>query len=166
MIDLIQQLQVIQAVEPTSGAGAAAGDYILMKNCHAIWCVASFRRDNSNTCAITHEVASDFAGTGSSAVSTGVQSWSAPDTTANGGQRLVARTTLAYAYTLPAAAKPAVYVSRFDPSCVPTNSGTSNTHYCVKFGTMASSKNNMSATYYIEPRYPGYQHLLATTSST
>ena len=163
MIDLIQKFQVIQAVEPTSGAGAAVGDYILMKNCHAIWCVASFRRDNSNACAITHEVASNFAGTGSSAVSTGVQSWSAVDITANGGEQLIARTSLATGYTLPAATKPSIYVSRFDPAHV---NGTSNTHYTVKFASMASSKNNMSATYYLEHRYPSYGHLLATTSST
>ena len=165
MIDLIQKFQLIQAVPPTSSASVAStGDYILMENCHAIWSVASFRRGNSNACAVTHEVASDFAGTGSSAVSTGVQSWSANDVTANGGEQLVARTSIATGYTLPAAAKPAIVVSRFDPAAV--MSKTSNTHYSAQYAALGSSKNTVSVLYYIEHRYPSYGHLLATTSST
>ena len=166
MIDLLHKFSIVNAVPATTGNGAEAGDYVSMKDAHAIWTIMTFKRPTAGACAITHEVASDFAGTGSSAVSTGVQHWASTETMLAGGEYLTPRTTLAYAYTLPSSTGIALVVSRFDPSVISANSGSSNTHYCVKLGTLGTGNDAFSATYFIENRYSGIRKVLATTSST
>lgn len=164
MIDLLHRFSAINALPPTTGNGAQSGDYVAMKDAHAIWCIMQFDRPTAGACAITHEVAQNFAGTGSTAVSTGVQHWATTDAAAK--EFLTPKTSLAYAYTLPSSTGKAMVISRFDPSCVPTNSGTSNTHYAVKLGTLGSANDAFSAVYLIENRYSGLRKVLATTSST
>ena len=164
MIDLMQKFSAINALPPTTGNGAQSGDYISLKDAHAVWCIMQFDRPTAGGCAITHEVASDFAGTGSSAVSTGVNHWATTDAAAK--EYLTPKTSLAYAYTLPSSTGKAMVISRFNPDCIATNSGSSNTHYAVKLGTLGSANDSFSAVYLIENRYSGLRKVLATTSST
>lgn len=160
MFDLLNNFQIVAGVPPTTGNGAATGDYIAMENAHAIWSIITFDRPTAGACAITHEVASDYAGTGSSAVADGVYHWATTDYVAK--EYLTPKTSLAYAYTLPASTGKAIVVSRFDPA----EAASSNTHYCVKLGTLGSANDSFAATYLIEHRYPQLRKVLATTSST
>jgi len=97
-------------------------------------------------------------------VSAGVNHWATTDFAAK--EYLTPKTSLAYAYTLPSSTGKAVVVSKFNPAVIPTNSGSSNTHYCVKLGTLGSANDSFSATYFIENRYSGLRKSLSTTSST
>jgi len=170
MINFMEHFQPVQAVFPTSANGARVGDYVLMENCHAIWCVTHFGAKVSGGCVITHEVARDFAGTGSTVLSTGIQTWSAigVGTTQNVQEVFTARTSSPAGYALPASAAGSTYsivISRFDPATL-ISTQSSNTHYCVKFATMGNADNTLASMYYLDTRYKGATHLLATTSST
>lgn len=164
MIDLLHKFSIVNAVSPTTANGAAQGDYIDLEGAHAVWTVIKIDRPTAGACAITHEVASDFAGTGSSAMSTGVLHWATTDSAAK--EYLTPKTSLAYAYTLPSSTGKALIVSRMDPSAIPTNSGSSNKFYKVVLGTLGSANDAFDATYFIENRYSGLRKTLATTSST
>ena len=164
MINLKENFHCMPAIPPTSANAGRTGDYILMENAHAIWTIVTLRRPTAGGCAVTHEVASDFAGTGSSAVSTGILTWASSGHLRNRGEYLRPKTSSAVGYTFPSATGIAFMISRFDPAAVMAK--TSNTHYTVKTGTLASANDGVTAMYFVEPRYKGVEYLLATTSST
>lgn len=153
MLDLIEKVKLVQAIPPSTGtAGANTGDWISMKNAHAVWAIVSL--ETPTTFLLTPHVSESYAGANSTNISGGAKFWVNLNTTQL--DRLTATTdTTALDST---SANCAMVVVRFDPSAA----HSSQTHFAVEVVSSAIP----SAIYAIETRYGGYQQTVATTSST
>jgi len=161
MLDLVEGAKIIQAVKPTTQGSATvnSGDYISMKNAHAVWTIINV--DSATTSVtFTPKNASAYAGTGAAAVDGGCKFWVNTNTT---NLDRIAATTYSPAYTLANNANAALVVCRYDPA----NAPSSHPYFSMtasSAGTAAAGR--MAMTYIVEPRYAGYQQTIATTSST
>lgn len=161
MIDLVEKMKIVQALSPTTQGASDDGDYIEMKNAHAIWTIINVKAATTGV-TFTPKVASDVAGTGSSAVGGGCKFWANTNTT--NLDRMVASTN-STAYTLSDNANSALIVCRYDPA--EAASGSSNDCFAMIPSTAGSAAaGTVAMTYLVESRYPGYQQVVATTSST
>ena len=153
MLDLIEKVKLVQAIPATTGTVAdVLGDYISMKNAHAVWAILSI--DSPTTFIVTPEVAEAYAGTNSTNITGGAKFWVNLNTTQLDRLTASTRSTALGGET----ANNAMVVVRFDPSAA----HSSQTHFAVNVNTTGY----VSAVYAIETRYGGYQQTVATTSST
>jgi len=161
MLDLVEGAKVIQAQFPTTSGATAlnAGDYINMRDAHTVWTIISV--DSATTdITFTPNTASAYAGTGTSAITGGAKFWVNTNTT--NLDRMTA-TTYTTAYTLSDNANSALIVCRYDPAAAP-----SSHPYFAMIGSTAGTADagRLSMVYIVESRYPGYQQVISTTSST
>ena len=80
MLDLVEGAKIIQALVPTTVGANYDGDYISMKNAHAVWTIVSLN-DGTSEVTLTPKTASAYAGTGAAAVDGGCQIWYNVNTT-------------------------------------------------------------------------------------
>lgn len=158
-MDLTEKMHIVQGLAPTTQGAADDGDWIEMKNAHAVWTIINITGATTDV-TFTPQVASAVAGTGSSAITGGAKFW--VNTNCTQLDRMTA-STASTAYTLDDNANNAQIVVRYDPSA------TNSTNDCFRVacstaGTAAAG--TLSMTYLLEPRYGGYQAVIATTSST
>ena len=159
MLDIIERNKIVQALAPTTQGAADDGDYISMKNAHAVWTIINVKAATTSV-TFTPKNASAFAGTGAAAVSGGCKIWANTNTT--NLDRMVASTATT-AYTLANNANSALVVFRYDP----TNAPSSHPYFGMTCSTAgAAAAGTVAMTYILESRYPGYQQVIATTSST
>lgn len=160
-IDIPEGMHVVQAFAPTTALGGAAvqiSDYVEGKNAHTIWGVFNVNQTSSGSGTPSASVlwAEDVAGTGKTTATDGVKWWlNAACTTLD---RLTA-STASTALSLGATAVNKQFVVRIDPSAAAT------TQDCFAV-EMSSADFAISGTWLLESRYPGYQNIIATTSST
>lgn len=160
MLDLVEGAKIIQAIRPTTrGAVSVTGDWVSMRNAHAVWTVISV--DSATTeIVFTPKNASAYAGTGAAAVDGGCKFWVNTNTT---NLDRVAATTYTTAYTLADNAVGALVVCRYDPA----NAPSSHPYFSMTGSTAGTADvGRMSMLYIVESRYPGYQQVISTTSST
>ena len=160
MLDLVEGAKIVQALAPTTVGAAHDGDYISMKNAHAVWTIVSLN-DGTSAVTLTPKTASAYAGTGAAAVDGGCQIWYNVNTTQLDRMTKSANTT---AYEMPASATlNSMAVIRYDPA----NAPSSHPYFAVTCSTAgAAATGRMSMYYIVEPRYAGYRASIATTSST
>ena len=159
MLDIVEGAKIVQAVAPTTMGANDDGDYISMANAHTVWTIVDIRKPTSEV-TITPKTASAYAGTGSSAISGGAKFWVNTNTT---NLDRVAATTYTTAYALSDNSNSALIVCRFDPAAAPS----SHPYFSMtgsSAGTAAAGR--LSMVYILESRYPGYQQIISTTSST
>ena len=158
-MNFAEDFKVVQAYVSTAWGAANNGDYINMENAHAIHVIVN-TKGLTTDCTFTPELASDYAGTGSSAITGGAQFWYDADTATV--DRLT-KSTASTAYTLTGSANNSMVVVRYDPA----QAASSNTHFTIGFSSKGTAGvGTLEATYIIESRYKGYQAVVATTSST
>ena len=159
MLDLVEGAKIIQALAPTTQGAADDGDYISMKDAHAVWTVINVSAATTSV-TFTPKNASTYAGTGAAAVDGGCKFWANTNTTSL--DRMTASTN-STAYTLTDNANKALVVCRYDPSNAPSS------HECFSMTCStagAAAAGTVAMTYILETRYGGYQQIIATTSST
>jgi hypothetical protein len=160
MLDLVEGTKIVSGIAPTTqGSATVKMDYVSMKDAHTVWAVINIK-DHTSGPTVTPYVASAYAGTGSSAITGGAQFWINNNTT-NLDRMTVSTATTALAFS--DAATDGLMVVRYDPSA----SASSNSYFCIGLSTAGAAKaGTVSAEYYLETRYGGYQQVIATTSST
>jgi len=160
MLDLVEGSKIIQALAPTTAGTADDGDYISMANAHAVWTIVSFN-DGTSALVLTPKTASAYAGTGAAAVDGGCQIWYNVNTTQLDRMTKSANTT---AYEMPASATlNSMAVIKYDPA----NAPSSHPYFAMTASTGgAAATGRLAMTYIVESRYPGYQQVISTTSST
>lgn len=160
-MNLVENFHVVQAMAPTTQGTASemTADYIRMDQAHRVYTIIEITAATTDV-TFTPHVASAVAGTGSSAISGGAKFW--VNTGCTTLDRFTA-STASTAYTLSDNANKAQIVIEYDP----TASDSTNDCFTVKASSAGSaSAGTLSMTYLIEPRYAGYQQIIATTSST
>ena len=159
MLDLVEGAKIIQALCPTTQGSADDGDYVNMENAHAVWTIINIRKP-TNAITFTPKTASAYAGTGAAAVDGGCKFWiNTGTTTLDRMTASTATTALACSATTDAQ----MIVCRYDPA----NAPTSHPYFSVIPSTFATSgTGTIAMTYILDSRYPGYQQIVSTTSST
>ena len=141
-----------------AGNAASTFDWINCANAHALYCVVHVKRATAAPNYMVGYSASNYAGTGSSQLSTGIDFW----TNTHTYDRFVAKTTSNSSTVTASATGWLTIVARLDTAALPSS------HPFAAFALRSSSQagNLHSATYYLEQRYKGVSQFLATTSST
>jgi len=160
MKSFANDFKVIQALRPgTTMNTASTGDWVNCKNAHALWAVIDVARPASKAIYAEAYSASDSAGTGVTAITSGIHWWK------NDGlsyDRLTAATSSYSSHTEAASTGLYQIVARLNPNILPSS------HPWAAFGVRSSSQatNFVNMVYILESRYAGAQAYLATTSST
>ena len=167
MFDLVEGSKIVMGRAPTTAMAASAKcDYVEMKNAHSIWAVV-YGGNHACGQTITPYIATDCSSGGVTAITGGAQFWISSTAAAAAFDRMTASTnSTAASFTTNATDK--LMVVRYDPAHAATV-GSSFTHYTLGMSTKgagAGAVGTESVVYHIESRYPGYQQIIATTSST
>ena len=158
MIDLVEGMKIVQGVAPTTMGASDDGDWINMENAHTVWAVVNIRKPTSEV-TLTPKTASAYAGTGSSAITGGAKFWINNNTALD---RLTASTATTAA-ACSATTNNVQMICRYDPAAAPS----SHPYFSVTFSTAGgAATGTVGVTYLMASRYPGYQQIIATTSST
>jgi len=155
-----ESLHIVQATRAgTTMNTASTGDWVNLKNAHALWAIIDIARPTAKAIRAEAYSAEDSAGTGVAAITTGIH-WYKNDGMAY--DRLTAATSSYSSHTDASSTGLFQLVAKLDPTVLATSTPW------VAFGVRNSSQttNFCHITYLLESRYPGYQAFLATTSST
>ncbi len=158
-MNLAEDFKVVQGYASTLWGALDGADWVEMKNAHKIHTIIN-TRNLTTLVTLTPKVASDVAGTGSSAVAGGCKWWTcnAPGTL----DRFVASTSVTTLATTDGAGY-GIHICTYDPA----QAASSNDCFTMGFSSQtAAGTGTLGITYIIEPRYKGYQAIIATTSST
>ena len=160
MFDLPNDLKIIQGLKPGStGNTASTGDFVNCENLHYLYAICDISRNVASTATFNWYTASAYAGTGSSALSTGCK-WYVND--GCGFDRLVQKTTSNSSYTSASSTGRLQVVSRLDCAAMPS----SHSYAAFANHDQSQATNFVHITYVGVPRYKGVGSFLATTSST
>lgn len=158
MIDLVEGMKIVQGLAPTTQGANDDGDYINMENAHAVWTIINIIKPTT-AITFTPKTASAYAGTGSSAISGGAKFWTNTNTALDRFTASTATTAVACAETT----NPQMVVCRYDPAAAPS----SHPYFTIIPSTDGgAATGTIAMTYLLDSRYPGYQQIIATTSST
>ena len=148
MVNLVENLQLVEAINPKTTNGALTGDYISLKNAKRAWIVLNFTQAAGHATAITVEQATNVAAGGTKAIATVVPIWANEDTAATD---TLVRQTDAVAFTVANNIKNKQVVFQIDPSTLDIAGGFD----CITVKTAASSEttNFVSAIYIIDTKY-------------
>lgn len=159
-ITIGEHLHVVQGTRAgTTMNTATTGDWVNMKYAHALWAIIDVARPTAKALAFEAYKAEDSAGTGVAAITTGIFWYKNDGCTYD---RLTAATSSYSSHTVASATGKYQVVAKLDPTVLATSTPW------VAFAARNSSAATdfCHITYLIDSRYPGYQSILATTSST
>ena len=136
----------VVAISPKITNGASTGDYISLKNAEMCWVVLQFQNATAATDATTIEMATDVAGTGTTAITNVVPIWYGVVSTAS---TQLTRQTDAVSYTTADVTGSKVMIFQIDPASL----GSTYDCITVKVADSTHATNYVAAMYWIKPRY-------------
>jgi len=132
-------------------AGAIAGDYVSLKNCHRFYAIVSGTKGDGTAITLTPQRATDVAGTNVGALGATVQIWSNADTATTD---TLVRQANALNFATAADANPLMVVFQIDPASLgETGGGVPYDVVRVNKTTAGHANDRFSIVYLLDMRY-------------